>query len=116
MSNICKLDKYELEKSIDQKLYRGMIEYLLYLTASRLDIMFSVCMCTRFQSDPKESHLSATKKIFRYLVSTKSIGLWYSKNTSLELIGYTDSDFADCKLDRKSTSGACHFLGGNLIF
>ena len=115
MSNTCKLDKDELRKSIDQKLYRGMIGSLLYLTASSLDIMFSVCMCARFQSDPKESHLSTTKKIFKNLVSTKSIGLWYSKNTFLELIGYSDSDFVGYKLDRKSTSGACHFLRGNLI-
>ena len=92
-----------------------MIGSLLYLMTSRPDIMFSVCMCARLQLDPKESHLSAIKKILRYLVGTKSIGLWYSKNTPLELIGYSDSDFTGCKLDRKSTSGAYHFLRGNLI-
>ena len=75
MSNTCKLDKDELEKSVDQKLYRRMIRSLLYLMISRSDIMFGVCMCARFQSDPKESHLSATKRIFRHLVGTKSIGL-----------------------------------------
>ena len=92
-----------------------MIGSLLYLTASRLDITFSVCMCARYQSDPRESHLLSTKKIFRYLSRTQNVGLWYSKKFSLELIAYSDSDFAGCKLDRKSTSEVCHLLGENLI-
>ena len=115
MSNICKLNTDEEGKRVDQKLYREMIGSLLYLTVSRPDIMFSVCMCARFQSDSRESHLIATKRIFRYLVGTQSIGLWYSRNSSLELIAYSDSDFAGCRLDKKSISGACHFLGRNLI-
>ena len=70
MSNTCKLDNNEGGKHIDQKLYRGMIESLLYLTASRPDILFSVCMCARFQSDPRENHYLATKRIFKYLEET----------------------------------------------
>ena len=77
--------------------------------------MFSMFMCARFQSDPRKSHLIATKRIFRYLASTQDIGLWYFKNSSLELTVCSDSGFAGCKLDRKSTSGVCHFLGENLI-
>ncbi len=115
MSSSCKLDKDESGKSVDQKMYRSMIGSLLYLTASRPDIMFSVCMCARYQSNPKESHLIAVKRIFKYLIGTKNIGLWYSKESSINLIGYTDSDFAGCKLDRKSTSGSCQFLEKNLI-
>ena len=115
MSPSCKLDKDEDGKKIDQKLYRGMIGFLLYLTASRPDIMFAVCLCTRYQSDPRESHLIAVKRIFRYLSGTKTIGLWYSRDSQFDLIAYSDSDFAGCKLDRKSTSGACQFLGSNLI-
>ena len=115
MSSSCKLDKDECGKSVDQKLYRGMIGSLLYLTASRPDIMFSVCMCARFQSAPKESHLLAVKRIFRYLSGSIEIGLWYSRESSYELIAYSDADFAGCKLDRKSTSGTCQFLGVNLI-
>ena len=92
-----------------------MIGSLLYLTASRPDIMFSVCMCARFQSAPKESHLLAVKRIFRYLSGSIEIGLWYSRESSYELIAYSDADFAGCKLDRKSTSGTCQFLGVNLI-
>ena len=77
--------------------------------------MFSVCMCARFQSAPKESHLLAVKRILRYLSGSIEIGLWYSRESSYELIAYSDADFAGCKLDRKSTSGTCQFLGVNLI-
>ena len=80
MSSTCKLGKDEEGKRVDQMLYRRMIWSLLYLMASKLDIMFSMCMCARFQSDPRKSHLVATKRIFRYLASTQNIGLWYSKN------------------------------------
>jgi hypothetical protein len=102
-------------KSVDQKAYRSMIGSLLYLCASRPDIMLSVCMCARFQSDPKECHLVAVKRILRYLVSTPCFGIWYPKGSTLDLIGYTDSDYAGCKVDRKSTSGRCQFLGRSLV-
>ena len=115
MSSTCKLDKDEKEKKVDQKLYHGMIGLLLYLTASRPDITFSVCMCGRYQLDPRESHLLATKRIFRYLNETENLGLWCSKNSSLDVLAYSDSNFTGCKLDRKSTSGVCYFLGENLI-
>ena len=71
-----------------------MIGSLLYLTASRSDIMFSVCLCARFQSCPKDSHLSAVKRIFRYLSSSKNVGLWYPKNDCFDLVGYSDTDHA----------------------
>ena len=74
-SSSIKLDKDEKVKSIDSTMYRGMIGSLLYLTVCRLDIMYSVCLCTRFQSYPKESHLSAVKRILRYLKGTMDIGL-----------------------------------------
>jgi hypothetical protein len=115
MSPSTKLDKDEKGKPVDIKLYRGMIGSLLYLTASRPDIMFSICLCARFQSYPKESHLIAVKQIFRYLLGTIDLGLWYSKINSFDLISYTDADFAGCKIDRKSTSGTCHFLGHSLV-
>ena len=115
MSPSCKLDKDEEGKSIDLKFYRGMIGSLLYLTTSRLDIMFSVCLCAHFQSNLKESHLNAVKRILRYLNGTQTLGLWYSKDSLIDLIGYSDANFAGCKLDRKSTSETCQFLGVNLI-
>jgi hypothetical protein len=102
-------------KSIDQKVYRSMIGSLLYLCASRPDIMLSVCMCARFQADPKEVHLRVVKRIMRYLVYTPMFGLWYPKGSTFDLVGYSDADWAGCKIDRKSTSGTCQFLGRSLV-
>ncbi|KAJ9545484.1 hypothetical protein OSB04_025191 [Centaurea solstitialis] len=102
-------------KPVDQKIYRSMIGSLLYLTATRPDIMFATCFCARFQATPKESHLAAVKRILRYLKGTPELGLWYPKDSSFELISFTDSDYGGCKLDRKSTSGSCQFLGDKLV-
>jgi hypothetical protein len=102
-------------KSIDQKVYQSMIGSLLYLCASRPDIMLSVCMCARFQANPKVVHLRAVKRIMRYLVYTPKFGLWYPKGSTFDLIGYSDADYAGCKIDRKSTSGTCEFLGRSLV-
>jgi hypothetical protein len=102
-------------KYVDQKVYRSMIGSLLYLCASRPDIMLYVCMCARFQADPKEVHFRAVKRIMRYLVYTPKFGLWYPKRSTFDLIGYSDADWAGCKIDRKSTSGTCQFLGRSLV-
>jgi hypothetical protein len=102
-------------KSVDQKVYRSMIGSLLYLCASRPDIMLSVCMCARFQADPKEAHFRVVKRIMRYLVYTPKFGLWYPKGSTFDLIGYSDANWAGCKIDRKSTSGTCQFLGRSLV-
>ncbi|GKA26407.1 hypothetical protein Tco_0712516 [Tanacetum coccineum] len=91
--------------------YRGMIGSLLYLTASRPDIMFSVFLCARFQEAPKTSHLEAVKRIFRYIKGTTHLGLWYPKGFGIETIVYVDSDHAGDYVDRKSTSGICTFVG-----
>ncbi|WVZ62805.1 hypothetical protein U9M48_012507 [Paspalum notatum var. saurae] len=115
MATNIKLDPDESGIKVDQTLYRSMIGSLLYLCASRPAIMFSVCLCSRFQADPKESHLTAVKRILRYLKHTPSIGLWYPKGASFELLGYTDSDFAGCRVERKSTSGGCYLLGCSLV-
>ncbi|GKE44214.1 putative ribonuclease H-like domain-containing protein, partial [Tanacetum coccineum] len=100
---------------VDVHLYRSMIGSLLYLTASRSDIMFAVCACARFQVIPKTSHLLAVKRIFRYLKGKPTLGLWYSRDSPFELVAYTDSDYAGATLDRKSTTGGCQFLGNRLI-
>jgi hypothetical protein len=110
MGNDGHIDLNKGGKSVDQKAYRSMIGSLLYLCASRPDIMLSVCMCARFQSDPKECHLVVVKRILRYLVSTPCFGIWYPNGSTFDLIGYSDSDYAVCKVDRKSTSGTCQFL------
>ncbi|XP_017428726.1 uncharacterized mitochondrial protein AtMg00810-like [Vigna angularis] len=116
MATNCYLDLDEAGKVVEQKMYRGMIGSLLYLTASRSDIMHSVCLCARFQSQPKESHLTTVKRILKYLKGTKNLGLWYPNGSNIFLEGYSDSDFGSCKLDRKSTSGTCHLLGCSLVF
>ena len=94
-------------KDVDQTLYRSMIGSLLYLCASRPDIMMAVGMCARFQAAPKESHLMVVKRIFRYLVHTPNFSLWYPKGASFDLIGYSDADWAGDKVGRKSTTGTC---------
>ncbi|GJT17233.1 putative ribonuclease H-like domain-containing protein [Tanacetum coccineum] len=90
---------------VDEHLYRSMIGSLMYLTASRPDIMFAVCACARFQVSPKTSHLLAVKIIFRYLKGKPSLGLWYSKDSPLELVAYFDSGIMLELTDWKSTTG-----------
>ncbi|GJX02076.1 hypothetical protein Tco_0185989 [Tanacetum coccineum] len=100
---------------VDEHLYRSMIGFLMYLIASRPDIMFAVCACARFEVSLKTSHLLAVKRIFRYLKGKPSLGLWYSKDSPLELVAYTDTDYAGATQDRKSTTRGCQFLGNRLI-
>lgn len=115
MNASIKLDKNEGGTPVDVSMYRSLIGSLLYLTASRPDIMFAVCLCARFQSNPKQSHFIAAKRILKYLKGTQQVGLWYPKDSSLNLVGFSDADYAGCTLDRKSTSGHCQFLGDRLI-
>ncbi|KAH9671200.1 hypothetical protein KPL70_017266 [Citrus sinensis] len=102
MSTTIKLDKDEKGKKVDIKTYRGMIRSLLYLTTSRPDIMFSVCLCARFQSCPKESHMLAVKRIFRYLIGTINLGLWYPRGTHIDLTCYSDAEFAGYKISHRN--------------
>ncbi|GJR58134.1 retrovirus-related pol polyprotein from transposon TNT 1-94 [Tanacetum coccineum] len=111
ISTETKLTKDVEGESVDNTKYRGMIGSLLYLTPSRLDIMFSVCLCARFQEDPKISHLEAVKRIFRYVKGTMHLGLWYPNGSGIETIVYGDSNHAGDYVDRKSTSGICTFMG-----
>ncbi|GKD44679.1 putative ribonuclease H-like domain-containing protein, partial [Tanacetum coccineum] len=102
-------------EDVDEHLFRSMIGSLMYLTSSRPDIMFAVYACTRFQVNPKSSHLHAVKRIFRYLKGQPKLGLWYPKDSPFDLVAYTDSDYVGASLDRKSTIGGCQFLGCRLI-
>ncbi|XP_070021600.1 secreted RxLR effector protein 161-like [Nicotiana sylvestris] len=110
-----KLDIDELGSSVDQKLYRSMIGSLLYLTASRPDIVFSVGFYARFQENPKESHFTVVKRILRYLKGTTDLCLWYPKGSNFNLVEYADVDYVGFLVDRKSTSGMEHFLGSCLV-
>nr|GEV12937.1 putative ribonuclease H-like domain-containing protein [Tanacetum cinerariifolium] len=100
---------------VDVHLYRSMIGSLMYLTASRPDIMFAVYACSRFQVTLKTSHLQAVKRIFRYLKGQPKLGLWYPKVSLFDLEAYLDSDYAGVNLDRKYITGGCQFLGRRLI-
>jgi hypothetical protein len=114
-STAVKLGVCERSAKVDITSYRGMIGSLLYLTASRPDIMYATCLCARFQADPRDLHLVAVKRILRYLKGTPNLGIWYPKDSGFNLVGYTDSDYAGSVVDRKSTSGSCQFLGGRLV-
>ncbi|KAJ9673020.1 hypothetical protein PVL29_026342 [Vitis rotundifolia] len=110
-----KLSKDELGKRVEETLYRSMIGSLLYLTASRPDIAFSVGVCARSQACPKESHLIALKRIIRYITGTLELGLWYPFDTHSDVACYTDADWAGNVDDRKSTVGGCFYIGNCLV-
>nr|GEU43679.1 hypothetical protein [Tanacetum cinerariifolium] len=103
------------DKYVAEILKKSMIGSLMYLTASRPEIMFVVCTCSRFHVTPKTSHLQAVKRIFRYLKGQPKLGLWFPKVSSFNLEAYSDSDYAGANLDRKSTTEGCQFLGRRLI-
>ena len=100
MATTTKLDKDEQEKNVDI-FYRSLVDNLLYLTASRPDIMFCVCLCARFQFCPKESHLIAIKRIIRYLKGTIGMSLWYPKTEQFSMMSYLDADYAGCRVNRR---------------
>nr|GEV06360.1 uncharacterized mitochondrial protein AtMg00810-like [Tanacetum cinerariifolium] len=98
-------------KDVDLHLYRSMIGSLMYLIASKPNIMFAVCACARHQVIPKECHLHAVKRIFRYLKGHPKLGLWYPKASPFDLVAFSDSDYGGASQDRKSTIGGSQFLG-----
>nr|GFB39023.1 retrovirus-related Pol polyprotein from transposon TNT 1-94 [Tanacetum cinerariifolium] len=100
---------------IDQTKYPSMVGALMYLTTSRPDIMHATCYCALYQAKPTKKHLTAVKRIFRYLKDTIHMGLWYPKDTGFELTAFSDSDHAGCLGSRKSTSGGIQFLGGDKL-
>ncbi|GJX33986.1 putative ribonuclease H-like domain-containing protein [Tanacetum coccineum] len=108
-------DKYVAEILKSLILPQLMIGSLMYLTASRADIMFAIYACARFQVTPKTSHLNVVKRIFRYLKGQPKLGLWYPRDSPFDLEAFSDSDYARASLDRKSTTGGCQFLGKRLI-
>jgi hypothetical protein len=109
------IDLDEKGELVDPTLYRAMIGSLMYLTASRPDIMYPTCLLARYQSKPKVSHLMAVKRILRYLKGCPDTGLWYPKGEEFDLVAFSDSDYGGCKLDLKSTTAGCQFLGNRLV-
>ncbi|XP_059635262.1 secreted RxLR effector protein 161-like [Cornus florida] len=115
---LCPNTKLSLDctsKAVPSTLYRSIIGSLLYLTASRPDIMYSVGLVARFQSNPKMSHLQVTKRILRYVKGTISYGLRYIFSPTMSIAAFSDADWGGSLPDRKSTSGCCYILGSNVV-
>ncbi|GJQ89223.1 retrovirus-related pol polyprotein from transposon TNT 1-94 [Tanacetum coccineum] len=110
-----KLDEDTQGKAVDPTHYRGMVGTLMYLTSSRPDLVYAVCMCARYQARPTEKHLHAIKRIFRYLRGTVNRVLWYSKDSAIALTTFADADHAGCQDIRRSTSGSMQLLGDRLV-
>nr|GEX75163.1 copia protein [Tanacetum cinerariifolium] len=110
-----KLDEDPLRIPVDQTRFYSMVGSLMYLTASRPDLVFVVCMCARYKASPTKKHLESLKQVFRYLRGTINWGLCYSKYTFMALTAYADADHAECQDTRRSTSVSAHFLGDKLV-
>ena len=104
MATTTKLEINTKESKVDISNYRGRVGSLLYLTASRPDIIFTTCLCAIFQADPRESHLIAIKRIFRYLKGSPNPGIWYPRDSGFWLIPYSDADYGGCRIDKKNTT------------
>ena len=115
MAANAKLTNNPSSESVDVTLYRSMIGCLLYLTARHPDIAFSVGVYSRFQSNPKVSHLNAVKRIIKYVSGTCDYGLFYTKESNMSLARYSNADWAGNANDRKSTTGGCFYVGANLV-
>ncbi|GKG12554.1 hypothetical protein Tco_0346791 [Tanacetum coccineum] len=109
------MDEDKEGKAVDPSHYHGMIDTLLYLIASRLDLQFAICMCAQYQARPTEKHLHVVKRIFRYLKGTLNQGLWYSKDSSIALRAFANADHVGCQDTCRSTSSSMQFLGDRLV-
>ncbi|GJT32569.1 retrovirus-related pol polyprotein from transposon TNT 1-94 [Tanacetum coccineum] len=110
-----KLDEDPLGILVDETRFHSMVGSLMYLTASRPDLVFAVCMCARYQASPTKKHLEALKQVFQYLRGTINWGLWYPKDTAMALTAYVDADHACCQDTRRSMSGSAQFLRDKLM-
>ncbi|XP_050917846.1 uncharacterized mitochondrial protein AtMg00810-like [Lathyrus oleraceus] len=115
MHPTCSLNKEENNSKMDQNLFRRVIGYFIYLTTSRPDILFNVCLCARFQSDSRKTHLTVVKRIFRYLKGSTNLELLYKKSLDYKLIGLCDDDYVGDRIERKSTSENYQCIGENII-
>jgi hypothetical protein len=115
MSMAAALDPDKNGETVNQREYKSMIDSLLYLTVTRPDIQFIMCLCARFQASPRSSHRMTVQRILSYLKHTPEFEIWYSASSSLDLVGFSDADFMGCGIDRKSTSSTYHFLRSSLV-
>jgi len=109
------MDADEAGQPVDSTKYRGLIRSLLYLTTSRPDIQFRVCLYARFQANPKESHFKTAKRILNYLKGTTNVGLWYPCDSNINLSGFSDSDYTGCKLDTLKWYLSFSWIKSNLM-
>jgi hypothetical protein len=99
MSTVAVLDPNENGEAVDQREYRSTIGSLLYLTVTRSDIQFTMCLCACFQASPRSSHRTTVQQIFRYLKYTLEFGIWYSASSSPDPLGFFDPDFMGYGID-----------------
>jgi len=110
-----KLSKDDTETKVDATLFKQVVGSLMYLTATRPDLMYGVSLISRFMSSPTESHWFAAKRILRYLKGTTELGIYYKKEGNTKVMAYTDSDFARDIDDRRNTSGYVFLLSSGAI-
>lgn len=110
-----KLDEAEEDAMVDREMYQRLVGRLIYLSHTRPDIAYAVSVISSFMHNPKEVHLHAVYRVLQYLKGTPGRGILFKRNGGLALEAYTDADYAGSVVDRKSTSGYCTFLGGNLV-
>nr|XP_016436796.1 PREDICTED: uncharacterized mitochondrial protein AtMg00810-like [Nicotiana tabacum] len=106
-----KLTKDDTRDFVDATYFRKYVESLRYLTSTRLDITYGVGLISRFMKTPRQSHLQAAKRILRYIQGTQTDGIFYSKTSDSSLVGFTNNDWADDTIQRKSISGYAFYLG-----
>jgi hypothetical protein len=100
---------------VDKEKYQKVVGRLLYLCHTRPDIAYTVGVASRYMHEPRSGHMDVVHRILRYLKGTPGKGLWFKANGHLTVDGYSDADWASCLDDRRSTSGYCVFVGGNLV-
>ncbi|GJT78770.1 retrovirus-related pol polyprotein from transposon TNT 1-94 [Tanacetum coccineum] len=110
-----KLDEDPLGIPVNQTRFHSMVGSLMYLTVSRPDLVFAVCMCARYQASPTKKHLEALKQVFWYIKGSINWGLWYPKDNAMALTTYADADHSGCQDTRRSTSGSAQFFGDKLV-
>lgn len=110
-----KVSRDEVGVKVDSTLYKQIVGSLMYLTATRPDLMFVVSLISRFMANPTELHFAVAKRIMRYVKGTLELGVWYQRGGNDELVGYTDSDYAGDVDDSKSTSGYVFLMSGGAV-
>ena len=110
-----RLREAEKDAKVDKEMYQRLVGRLIYLSHTRPDIAYAVSVISQFMHSPKEAHLQAAYRVLQYLKGAPSKGIMFKRNGGLVLEAYTDADYADSIVDRRSTSGYCTFLSGNLV-